>query len=94
MGCVTSNSMQANNPKVECVVCFDEANTVIYPCGHYCLCNNCAMQISENDKDRLGDLVYMKINIRRNNGLFCPCCRKLGLASKIFPNLEPDFNTI
>ena len=94
MGCILSHSTNESNSRVECVVCYNEANTVLYPCGHYCLCNDCALQISENDKEKLREMVYVKINIRRHNGLYCPFCRKLGLPTKVFSNYEQDFNTI
>ena len=98
MGCISSrhNSQNTieNTSRAECVVCFNEANTVLYPCGHNCVCTDCAMQIAENDKERLGDLVYLKLNIRKHKGLFCPFCRKLGLPAKIFPNIVQDFGTI
>ena len=96
MGCLLSKNRGENNtiPQVECVVCFNEANRVLYPCGHYCICNDCAMQMSQNDRSRLGDIVYVKLNVRRQNGLFCPICRRLGLPTKIFPNSSEDYNTI
>lgn len=30
----------------ECLVCFGERDTVLVPCGHYCLCNSCAANIT------------------------------------------------
>lgn len=92
MGCVSSTPHVVQ--KVECVVCFKEADTVLYPCGHYCICNDCALQIARNDRQRLGDLVSIKLNIRKQNGLFCPYCRKIGLPTKIYPNTTQEFNTI
>ena len=94
MGCILQRPQEGSVQKVECVVCFNEATTVLYPCGHCCVCNECARQLSINDRERLGDLVYIKINIRKHNGLFCPLCRKLGLPTKIYPNMTEGHNTM
>ena len=84
MGCISSTQQSVS--KVECVVCFNEADTALYPCGHFCICKDCSMQISINERDRLGDMIYLKLNLRKHNALFCPFCRKLGLPTKIYPN--------
>ena len=35
----------------ECVICMDKGYEVVFvPCGHYCLCENCANQILETTK--------------------------------------------
>ena len=39
---------EARNNKETCVVCMDEKRThIIMPCGHYCLCEECAEKINK-----------------------------------------------
>lgn len=95
MGCVhASSSLQESSTdvhpppptRVECLVCFDDADMVLYPCGHYCVCRACALSLSSNDRQRLGDTNYMRINLKKCHALFCPLCRRLSVPIKIFQN--------
>lgn len=96
MGCVSSVRIKDNTQKIECVVCFNDADTILYPCGHYCMCYDCVIRLSQYDRQRLGSIRHVKINIRNNNGVYCPLCRKLGLPTKVFQNdaQQQDYNTI
>ncbi|XP_051505477.1 E3 ubiquitin-protein ligase NEURL1B-like isoform X2 [Myxocyprinus asiaticus] len=43
---LSSSDMPLSNKKSECTVCFDqEVDTVIYTCGHMCLCNDCGLRL-------------------------------------------------
>lgn len=86
MGCLQSLYPLRESQKVECLVCFNEADMVLYPCGHHCICRDCALTLSNNDRERMGDVHYMKINLRRNHALFCPLCRRLTVPIKLFQN--------
>lgn len=34
--------------ELECVVCMDQNKAVIFiPCGHYCCCDNCSLQLNQ-----------------------------------------------
>lgn len=38
-----------NSEGTDCIVCLSQTrDTVIFPCRHYCLCNECCMQIRAN----------------------------------------------
>lgn len=87
MGCLNSSpAMPPDPPRVECLVCFSEADMVLYPCGHHCICHDCATTLSNNDHERIGDGKYMKIKLRRGHALFCPLCRRITIPIKLYQN--------
>ena len=54
MGCVTSKPTN----QTECVICYDKAEKVLFPCGHFCLCDNC--------NNKLHDTYFHLTNIEKD----------------------------
>lgn len=46
MDTVESKPLQDFQATKECVVCMDAQKQVVLPCGHYDLCNNCAVMLT------------------------------------------------
>lgn len=43
---LTASELPSAGKNGECTVCFDqEVDTVIYTCGHMCLCNDCGLKL-------------------------------------------------
>ena len=72
-------------PKSICVACFDTADTVLYPCGHFCLCKPCAEILATQDTPNFRYIQY-DYNLRK--GMRCPMCRKRGLPAIVYQNIE------
>ncbi|KAM6924123.1 E3 ubiquitin-protein ligase NEURL1B isoform 1-T1 [Xenentodon cancila] len=44
--CFTASELPSAGKNGECTICFDqEVDTVIYTCGHMCLCNECGLKL-------------------------------------------------
>ncbi|XP_061581028.1 E3 ubiquitin-protein ligase NEURL1B isoform X2 [Cololabis saira] len=44
--CLTASELPSAGKNGECTICFDqEVDTVIYTCGHMCLCNECGLKL-------------------------------------------------
>ena len=79
-------SCLSRNPQVtSCVVCFKKADTVLYPCGHYCLCKDCGLQLSERDTS---EFRYIQFNYKNRGGMTCPMCRRKGLPAIVYENTD------
>ena len=76
MGC-----RQSIQPK--CIICLKKANTVLFPCGHLCLCNTCARSLSQYDRYK-ASVNLKKIHI---NGVICPFCRGASVPTLVYPNI-------
>ena len=75
MGC-----KQSIYPK--CIICFKKATTVLYPCGHFCLCSKCAKLLSKHDRYKTS-IDPQSFHL---NGVLCPFCRKASLPTVVYPN--------
>ena len=71
MGCIST--------KPTCVICYDIADQILFPCGHYCLCANCATQLSNHQSN----VRHRYINIQEYLQIKCPLCRSLSVAGKV-----------
>ena len=74
-----------DHPQTTCVVCFNKATTVLYPCGHFCLCQNCGEELSRRDTSQF---TYIKFNYKDRGGMKCPMCRRKGLPAIVYQNVE------
>ena len=72
MGCVTSKPTN----QTECVICYDKAEKVLFPCGHFCLCDNC--------NNRLFVREYHLFNNNEYNVIICPICRSQSMSSFLY----------
>lgn len=77
--------MSREPPDPTCVVCFDKANTVLYPCGHLCLCQSCSEQLSKMDTSQIQNF---KWNFKERKGMSCPMCRRKGLPTIVYKNMD------
>ena len=69
-----------------CIICFNEANTVLYPCGHFCLCQECAEVLAEQCESHLQNF---HLNFQQRRGMRCPICRRKGLPAIVYQNIDP-----
>ena len=74
MGCYKS--------KPKCVICYNEAEKLLWPCGHFCLCTDCNVELS---KYRRGSN-HLKMNIELNDikGVQCPICRCTAVPTNVY----------
>ena len=66
--------------KPTCVICYGTAEKILWPCGHFCLCNVCSIELS--NQQRITHQEY--INISNHVQIKCPICRLFSIASKIY----------
>ena len=50
---ITLRSVQASSHQTQCSVCWELPSTFVFPCGHQCVCVNCALQ-PEFQQNNLG----------------------------------------
>lgn len=83
---VTATTTTTTLPcRTACIICFQTANTVLYPCGHFCLCQECSERLSRQDTSQLR---YFKLNFKERKGMKCPMCRRKGLPAIVYQNIE------
>ena len=66
--------------KPKCVICDEKAETVLFPCGHYCLCKNCAEKMSNDPSFQRRAF----INLHALCQVKCPICRTVSVVSKVY----------
>ena len=74
-----------NRPVTTCIICFNKANTVLYPCGHYCLCQECADILSRQETSGPH---YFHLDYHDRGGMRCPICRRRGLPALVYQNTD------
>ena len=74
MGCYSS--------KTKCVICYNEAEKLLWPCGHFCLCSDCSIELS---KYRQGPK-YLNVNLNLDDckGVKCPICRSTSVPTNVY----------
>ena len=77
--------LSKNQELPTCVACFQMADTVLYPCGHFCLCKSCAEIIARLDTE---EFRYIQFDYKARQGMRCPMCRKRGLPAIVYQNSE------
>lgn len=70
MGCISS--------KPACVICYGVADQILWPCGHFCLCADCTIQLSNHQS--IENLSYIKI--KDYTQIKCPLCRSFSIPAK------------
>ena len=76
--------MGCYNSKPKCVICYKNAEKVLWPCGHICLCGDCAQKLTNS---RSGSSEYrLKLNLDECGGVHCPICRQTAIPSNLYPN--------
>ena len=72
MGCINSKS--------KCVICSKSAKKVLWPCGHYCLCEKCCIELSKYFPSTHNEI----IDTRHHNTVQCPLCRTIALPCNLY----------
>ena len=68
--------------QAKCIICYSVTNEILIPCGHFCLCSNCSIQLF---KLRQGPSeLNLVIDLNTNNGVQCPICRCTAVPIKVF----------
>ena len=88
MGCKQSQESKEESSAVgECIICFNPVENILWPCGHFCLCNSCASRLVQHIE---GTRVQIMVNRNRVKPLKCPICREFALPTKFYlcaPNM-------
>ena len=73
---------------VVCVICLSEANIVLYPCGHFCLCQSCSDKLLRQTWKNKPEMKYLELDYKiKRRGMKCPMCRRKGLPAIVYPNI-------
>lgn len=74
--------MGCTNSKPKCVICGNEAKKLLWPCGHFCLCTDCNVELS---KYRQGSSeLNIVIDLDESKGVQCPICRCTAIPTNVF----------
>ena len=79
--------LSKNQEAPTCVACLHTADTVLYPCGHYCLCQNCAQILANQDTS---EFRFVQFDYKARSGMRCPMCRRRGLPALVYQNIENE----
>ena len=72
MGCAATKVCEQS----ECVICYNKAEKVLFPCGHFCLCNNCVNRLFVTDCHFFNNKEY--------NVIICPICRARSISINLY----------
>ena len=74
--------MGCSKSKPKCVICTGKVNHMLWPCGHFCLCADCTVELS---KYRRGpNELKVNLNLDECKGVQCPVCRCIAVPTKVF----------
>ena len=77
MGCYNSKVKSAF-----CIICGLEAEKVLFPCGHFCLCNACNVEMAKARQG--GSNLKININLEERHGVNCPVCRTIAFPMNVY----------
>ena len=85
MGCIQLRGAKKDIVLPECVICFNTAENILWPCGHFCLCNSCASNLATYNRE-INNVSSFKLDQNRMKAVKCPICRKVVLPTKFYMN--------
>ena len=86
MGCINSTLRRKSSDgyikKPKCIICFEDVENFLWPCGHLCLCDVCAVELSAYRRGPR--MIQLNIDMELENGLDCPVCRRKAIPTPFY----------
>ena len=63
--------MDCKRSNYKCVICDKDAEQLLWPCSHFCLCSKCTSELVKYQQGK--------------DEVKCPICRCISIPIKVFP---------
>lgn len=74
MGCLPS--------KPKCVICQNNVSKILWPCGHFCVCDNCIIELA-NRRHGPNEIKF-SLDLKKMNAVHCPLCRSISIPNTVY----------